>query len=277
MIVSTSNIASDAVLTINPDSELQDISVVTDGDYSSVYSDALSGTTVIQFIFNEPVNIGYLAIGGSNISKKDSIAIAVSESVSAKFWRTVDQERLISSDGFNLTVGFGTAVDDSALGSDESVTLMYRVDEPNARRVTITVKGTGTLSISEIALGEYYEVPRGQQSGYKMAWTVPNIQARGATTIGGAPINLSYESRSISGTLTVPNNIMRDFDGWYKFIKFAASNTFYILEDEERFHAYAAFNAVPGVTTNTAQTRSLGSSSISFQAFAKSTEALFSV
>jgi hypothetical protein len=68
---------------------------------------------------------------------------------------------------------------------------------------------------------------------------------------------------------------MIDFDEWYKFVAFASSNTFYILEDENKFHAYAGFNALPAMTKAHSQTRALGASSISFSAFAKSTEALF--
>jgi hypothetical protein len=68
---------------------------------------------------------------------------------------------------------------------------------------------------------------------------------------------------------------MADFDGWYEFIHFAANNTFYILEDENKFHSYAGFNAVPAMTGAHSQTRSLGVSAITFSAFAKSTEALF--
>ena len=276
MIVSTSNIANDATVTITPESELQTISVITDGDYSSVYTDAISTSTEIEFVFDDDVSIGYIAIGGSNISRKTSIEIMVSESETEEALETEEGET-ITADDFETTITFADAVIANELGEDESVTLMYRIDQAVARRVTITVYGTSTLSLAEIAMGDYYEVPRGQQSGYNMAWTVPNIQARGATSLEGAPINLSYEARALSCTLTVPNNIMTDFQGWYKFIKFAASNTFYVLEDETSYHSYACFNATPAMTTNNASTRSLGSSSITFQAFAKSTEAIFSV
>ena len=152
---------------------------------------------------------------------------------------------------------------------------MYRVDGVNVRRVTITIKGGGKISIAEIAMGEYYEIPRGEQAGYRRPWTVPNIEARSSVGLDNSPVNLSYESRSLKCTLTVPNNFMRDFDGWYNFINFAANNTFYILEDLDKFHSYAGFNAVPAMTAAHSQTRSLGVSAITFNAFAKSTEALF--
>jgi hypothetical protein len=275
MIASITNIAKQAVITATPDSALQDINVITDGDYSSVYVDTLAGQLTVEFIFPVNTNIGYIALGGTNIAKKDSIQITASDAVEPIFWQTVNSEQLVSSDPFDLTVSLGGTIDDSNLGFFESSVMMYKVDIENARRITIVIKGTGKISIAEIAIGEYYEIPRGEQAGYARPWTVPNIKARSSVGLDNSPVNLSYESRSLKCTLSVPNNLMVDFDGWYSFINFAANNTFYVLEDLNKFHAYAGFNAVPSMTKAHSQTRSLGVSAINFNAFAKSTEALF--
>ena len=56
MIVSTTNIAHTATITALPDSALQDINVVTDGDYSSVYTDALAGQLTITIVFTDLVD-----------------------------------------------------------------------------------------------------------------------------------------------------------------------------------------------------------------------------
>jgi len=69
MIASTSNIAHTATITATPASALQDISVISDGDYSSVYVDALSGSITIDMVFPSSVNVGYIALGGTNIAK----------------------------------------------------------------------------------------------------------------------------------------------------------------------------------------------------------------
>ena len=275
MIASITNIANTATITATPESALQDINIVTDGDYSSVYVDTLAGQITIEMIFAENTNIGYIALGGTNIAKKDSIKITSSNAVEPIYWQTVSSEQLVSTDPFDLTVSLGGTVDDNDLGFIESSVMMYKVDIVDARRITIVVKGTGKISIAEIALGDYYEIPRGEQAGYARPWTVPNIKARSSVGLDNSPVNLSYESRSLSCTLSVPNSIMRDFDGWYNFINFAANNTFYILEDLDKFHSYAGFNAVPTMTRAHSQTRSLGVSAITFNAFAKSTEALF--
>jgi len=163
----------------------------------------------------------------------------------------------------------------NSLNSSESEVMMYKIDATNIRHVSVAVTGGGNISIAEIAVGEYYEIPRGEQGGYMRPWSVPNIKSRSSVGLDNSPINLSYESRSLNCSLSVPNNIMADFDGWYEFIKFAAGNTFYLLEDNNKFHSYAGFNAVPSMTGAHSQTRSLGVSSIKFKAFAKSTEALF--
>lgn len=279
MIVSTSNIAHTATITATPESALLDFAVVTDGDYSSVYTDALSGKITIDIVFPDIVDVGYIALGGTNIAKKESIQITTSDSPEAIYWQTNSSEQLVSTDPFDLTVslggiGGGTVADDN-LSSLESSVMMYKVDGVGVRRITIVIKGGGNISIAEIAVGDYYEIPRGEQGGYARPWTVPNIKARSTTGLDNSPVNLSYESRSLKCTLSVPNNIMRDFDGWYNFINFAANNTFYVLEDLNKFHSYAGFNAVPAMTNAHAQTRSLGVSAITFNAFAKSTEALF--
>jgi len=275
MIVSTSNVSKTAVITAEPDSALQDINVITDGDYSSVYVDALAGQLTLTMVFPQEINVGYIALGGTNIAKKESIQITTSNAVEPIYWQTVQGEQLVSTDPFDLTVSLGGIVDDDNLGYLESSVMMYKVDGVGVRRITIIIKGGGDISIAEIAVGDYYEIPRGEQSGYRRPWTVPNIKARSSVGLDNSPVNLSYESRALKCNLSVPNNIMRDFDGWYNFINFAANNTFYVLEDLNKFHAYAGFNAVPSMTGAHSQTRSLGVSAITFNAFAKSTEALF--
>lgn len=275
MIASISNIAKDATITATPDSALQDINVITDGDYSSVYTDALAGEIKITFIFPVETDIGYIAIGGSNIAKKDSIKITSSSAVEPIYLKTVNSEQLVTSDLFDLTVSLGGTIDDSALELNHSSVMMYKTDITGARRVDVVVRGAGTISVAEIAMGDYYTIPRGEQGGYKKAWSVPNIKARSSVGLDNSPINLSYESRSLKCRLSVPNNIMLDFEEWYDFIDFASNNTFYILEDINKFHAYAGFNALADMTSSHGESRLLGSSSISFSAFAKSTEALF--
>ena len=248
MIISTTNIASTATITATPDSTTQDINVIADGDFSSVYTDAIPFSTDINFAFPVPVNIGYIAIAGSNVATKDSIDIEFD------------------------SVPYSTI----ALASSESNVLMIAVDQIAITELTITINGTGTLSISEIAMGDYYEVTRGEQGGYRKAWTVPNIATRSATNLQNTPININYESRALSITLSEPNNIMSDFGAWYKMINFAARNTFYISEDSDPTHSYAGFNAVPAITAAHAQKgRKLGVSGITFNAFAKSNEGLF--
>lgn len=271
MIISTSNISDQATITLSQESELQDISVITDGDYSSVYSDTLTDSLKLTFTFDSAVDINYLAISG-NISTKDYITISSDGRVIRL--ESSEENMMYSSDGFALYAP--NPVDDSELGLSENSVMMYQTDIANTTEIEIEIFGSGQISISEIAMGDYYEIPNdGEQSGYKRAWSVPNIQTRSASGLDSSPINMSYEARALTCTLTVNNNIMSDYDGWYEFLTFASSNTFYVLEDDDKFHSYVGFNASPSMTTANGSTRGLGKSTVKFSAFAKSTESTF--
>ncbi len=276
MIVSTSNFSKEATITVVPESLDQDIYTITDGDYSSSFSQSMTGETTISFVFPTPRDIGYIAIGGSNISRKDNIKITSVDTSERIQLVTADALDVKEAAGLYIVLNYDNTIDDSNLGLDESEVMMYQLDIPQSQRLEFTVTGTGTLLISEIAIGAYYEIPGGEQAGYSRPWSKPNIKGRSSTSLNASPINLSYESAVLSSSITVPNNIMADFDGWYNFIKFASSNTFYVLEDDNKFHSYAGFNMVADMTAAHAQTRKLGASTVKFNAYSKSTEALFS-
>ncbi len=274
MIASKTNVSPLATLTVTPDSSLQDISVITDGDYSSVWSDSLTDSVTITFAFDDPQDIDYIAIGGSNISKKNRITIRSEDTSQNTFLFSSEGLALYSSDGFRLNAQYSNSIDDDTLELDESRVIMYRPKITNSQLIEITIYGTGQIAIADIAMGLEYVIPRGEQAGYNRAWSVPNIAPRSVVGLDKSPISLSYEARALQCTLSIPNNIMDDFDEYYEFVKFASSNTFYILEDENKFHAYACFNAIPGMTQAHQSTRKLGISTLTFNAYAKSNEAI---
>jgi hypothetical protein len=270
MIVSVSDFSNQAALTVEPLSVLQSADVITNGDYSQIYSDALSGQTVITFQFSTKRDVGYIALSG-NFSTKDRITIrSISESDSNDLF-SADSFALYSSDGFRMQSQETGFIDDSSLGINESRVMMYQADLKNTELIEVTVYGTGKLIINQIAMGDYYQVPGGgEQGGYSRPWSIPNKRGRTIKSLDNAPIALSYESRKISTQLTLPNNIMANFDSWYSFMNFAVDNTFYVLDDDNKFHSYAGFNAVPVETKAHADTRALGVSGIKFDAYAKS-------
>ena len=235
MIISSSNIINEATITVVPDSATQDISVITDGDYSSVYTDALSTSTTITIDFLSPRSVGYIAIGGSNITKKDRLVIQSTDTSDRVGLLDSNLDTLKSSDGLFLVSQSISTIDDDLLGLSESNVIMYKIDNPSVLSLDITIYGSGTLSIADIAIGEYYDVPHsGEQAGYSRPWSVPNIKGRGAVNLQNSPISMAYESRALKCKLSVPNNLMVDFDSWYDMTLFAASNTFYILEDDNK-------------------------------------------
>ena len=273
MIVSKSNFASDATVSILPESATQDISVIVDGDYSSVYSDALQSQAIIDLEFGEIRNVEYLAIGGSNISTKDSLQIQTTQTVNLLEGLG---DNLLDGNGDQLTAPAAIFLDDTMLGLKESRVIMYKLDATQISGIRIIVKGTGQLKIAEIACGEIYTIPNGgEQSGYNRPWSVPNRKNRSATNLQNAPINLSYESRALSCTLSIPNLIMTDYDSYYEFIDYATFNTFYVLEDDNKYHSYAGFNAVPDMTKAHSSTRRLGVSMIKFNAYSQENEVIF--
>ena len=250
MIISKSNVAKRASVAIVPDSVIQDISVIVDGDFSSSYIDSLPSQSVITFTFATPKKIDYVAFGGTNIAQKSSVNIST------------------SAGQFNY---------DGDLSKIDSSVLIYTAQSGNhssVTSVTITITGSGQLAITEIAMGETIEVPNGgEQAGYSRAWTVPNVQVRSSTNLDGAPINASIEARSISCTLTVPTYIMETYEeDWGVMLRFASRNTFYIKEDTVATHSYAGFNLKPTPVTANASTRLLGGVSMQFNAYAKAVQ-----
>ena len=267
MIVSAQNIAGMATISSTTTSSTVPPSVLTDGDFSTAYAISMPGSVTFTFKFSAEQTIGYIAISGSNAAQKGSISIDLLSAITL-----ADRTPVTDKDGAQLY--HQSRAISATLGRSESNVLMFDTGNAKAKEVRITISGgTSQLHISDIAMGKSYEIPRGEQGGYSRPWTVPNIKSRSSAGLDGSPINMSYEAAELKGTLTVKDNLMADFAGWYEFIRFAASNVFYILEDDDPTHAYACWNGSPSMTKADATTRLIGSSSIKFSAFAKSTEA----
>jgi hypothetical protein len=266
MIVSKTDIAAQATLTLTPTSDIQDPIVITNGDYSAVYTDALDTSLKIQFDFASPQKIGYIALSG-NFSSKDRIVIKSVDTTQEVYLFSSDGFALYSSDGFRLLARYENSIDDSNLGLNESRVMMYQVDIADSSQIEIEVFGTGQITISQIAMGEYYEVPRGEQGGYRYPWTIPNIQGRTATSLNKSPIALAYEATTIETSISIPNNIKADFPEYKEFVDFAISNTFYVLDDADKFHSYAGFNFRPAQSTAHPLTRQLLSSTYTYNAY----------
>ena len=265
MYISTSNLSKVATVTEVPESITQDIMVVTDGDYSSTYTATLSGQLTIKFTFPTPQDIEYIAFGGTNISRKDRLVITSNPDKLLD----VNLNQLLDANGEQLSLASGQ-IDDTTLGLDESRVMTYKVDLKETSEVEIIIYGQGQIQISEIAMGKFYEVPRGEQSGYNRSWAVPNIRARSATGLDGAPINFVYETGTQTATLTVPNNLMSGYEaenGWREMLKYTSRNAFYVLEDDNKFHSYAGFSTTGMSTKAHSQTRLLGVSQFTFNTF----------
>lgn len=246
MILSKTNVAPLATLTDSPASTTQDINVITDGDYSSVYTTAMSPNfNNFYFAFSVPQTIGYLAIAG-NVSQKNNIQIRANIS------------------------GTTTTVVNNNLSYNDSQVMVFKLDLTNVSAVEVTIFGTGNLALIEIAMGEYYTVPNGgEQSGYKRPWTIPNRETRTAKSLNASPVATLYQGRSIKSRLTIPNKLMANYSDYYDFLDFATTSTFYILEDDDPLHSCAGFNIKPLETKAHGSTRLLGVSGFNFDAYSK--------
>lgn len=241
MILSKSNVSPSATITDSPVSATQDIDVISDGDYSSVYVAAMSGTHTTTFTYGVAQAIGYIAIAG-NISQKTNIEIACN----------------------------GVTVVDKALGNSDSQVMMFKIDQTAITEVEVIVTGTGNIAIIEIAMGEYFTVPHnGEQAGYKRPWSVPNRESRGAKSLNASPVALLYQAKTIKSSLSIPNNLMSEYEDYYSFLDFATASTFYVLEDDNELHSCAGFDAKAMETKAHGATRLLGVSSITFNAYSK--------
>ena len=147
--------------------------------------------------------------------------------------------------------------------------------------VTAPASDSG-LMISNVSCGSFYQVPNGgEQAGYNRAWSIPNIKTRNATNLQNAPVSFTYQSRPMSLMLSIPNNLMADYEAddftevdssYYYMLQFVTKNNFYILEDDNPEHSYSCFNAMAMPTKAHSSTRSLGVSSFKFNAFSKTND-----
>jgi len=250
MIISKSNYLNGSNFIYNPEFSIvpaspgQDISVIGNDDFSSVFTTSEYNNT-ITIEFDVPRDIGYIAICGSNITEQTGLTIVA------------DGVTTIFAEPFSL---------------NESKTIMIKPDI-TATTIDLIIQGHKDLAVANVAMGEYYTVPRGEQAGYKRPWSITNIKNRNASNLQNAPISMTHESRALSCVLSVPNNLMSDFSEWYEMIEFVTQNNFYILEDDEFDHSYACFNAMPDMTQAHGQTRKLGVSTLKFNAYSKTNEA----
>jgi hypothetical protein len=268
MIVTNSNYIDGSIdgvnanLTITPVLSGQDKDVIKNQDFSQFYTGpANTSTTEITINLTGTAFASYIAIGGSNITQKSSLEVKVDGST-------------VYSKDYTLA-----PVDES-----RTIVINTGVFDP-VSIITITIQAPSNdsgLMISNISCGSFYQVPNGgEQAGYSRAWSVPNIKTRNATNLQNMPVSFTYQSRPMSLMLSIPNNLMSDYEAdsfleadasYYYMLQFVTKNNFYILEDDNPEHSYVCFNAMAMPTKAHSSTRSLGVSSFKFNAFSKTND-----
>jgi hypothetical protein len=267
MIVTNSNYIDgsidnvNAALSITPVLAGQDKDVIKNQDFSQVYiGPANTATTTLSINFSGSADAfaSYIAISGSNITQKSSVEVKLDGAT-------------VYSKNYTLAP------------IDESRTIVIPTNNFNpVSIIQITIQapaGDDGLVIGNISCGRFYQVPNGgEQAGYARAWSVPNIKTRNATNLQNMPVSFSYQSRPMSLMLSIPNNLMADYEAlsfvesdssYYYMLQYITKNNFYILEDDNPEHSYVCFNAMAMPTKAHSSTRSLGVSSFKFNAFSK--------
>jgi hypothetical protein len=241
IILSKSNVAPLATITDSDTSPTQDVAVIADGDFSSTYTKPLSGSTAFYFNYSVTQTVRYVAVFG-NISQKVTLRIRI-DGVTAK----------------NIT----------PMGTNDSQVMFVLLDaDTPADLVEVSVFGSGSISVVEIAMGEVYTVPHGgEQAGFKYPWSIPNRQTRSARSLSNSPVAITYDSKKISCTLSVPDRYKTD-SAWYEFLDFSSLNTFYMRGNSD-FEACACFNPMQREDGAHNATRELLVSGLTFDTFSK--------
>jgi len=278
MKVSKSNELPSTTVSVIGGNPLIDESVLIDGDFSSRYTSTITGSIEFEFENLNGFTIDHVAIGGSNFAKKPLTEVFT---ITIEFFTyvPVGSDSYVTSDGNTYKTADTLQTADKVgefIGSEsnEKTTFVIEFSQRMVDKVSVKVTGSGQASVSDIAAGVFFEIPRGQQAGYNQPWTVPNFESRTAQSLDNAPTALLYQSRQLKCSLSIPNNIMADFPAYYEFLSYAAVNVFYVLEDDDPTHSYAGFNMMIDMTKNHSQTRALGVSSYTFNAHAKTGEFL---
>ena len=125
----------------------QDPTILVNGDFSSLYTAQIQGSVAVQLDF--PIqDIGYIAIGGSNVAKKDSITVKYGDASNIDdndAPGTFSEGLLAFSEDGETLAEIDYYADTYELGYTDSEVLVFKVDA-RTDRITLTINGSGSTS-----------------------------------------------------------------------------------------------------------------------------------
>ena len=221
---------------------------ISDPDHSLNYT---SGTSSDDFIISYPAVLGisYAAISGHTA--------ATPAGATVELWS-------------GAPLGGGTKIDEVAITRNNNIMFTFPEQDFTSGLVIIfkTLPTTYQMTVSYIAAGKHLTIETGEQSGYRRNWLNRHVTQRTTTNLQVGPVSSLTQKKSLSGTLTLPNEVAAFAEGaWQTFIDFAFDQPFFIKEISSKPESsYICFD--PTFNTNShSQTTSLDVLKLKFTVF----------
>ena len=240
--ITTSNALVDLVPTIT-DAGVNEVAAnISDPDHSLNYT---CGTSFVNFevSYGAQANISYVAVSGHTAATPAQAMV--------ELWDDV------------------TLIDSVALQRNNNIMFTFPAQVFSDLKVVFTtVPNTYQMTVSYIAAGTHLTILTGEQSGYKRNWLNRHVTQRTTTNLQVGPVSSLTQKKSLSGTLTLPNEVVAFAEGaWQTFIDFAFDQPFFIKEISSKPESsYICFD--PTFNTNShSQTTSLDVLKLKFTVF----------
>lgn len=240
--ISKSNVLVDQVPTIIDPGTDETPANISDPDHSLNYT---CGTSVGDFAvsYGAQTNISYVAISGHTAATPTQATIDLFDGV--------------------------TLIDTVVLQRNNNVMFTFPAQDFTDLIVKFnTVPNNFQMTVSYIAAGEHLILTYGEQAGYKRSWLTRHTTQRTTTNLQAAPVSMLQKSKSMKGTLSLPDEFATFAEGdWQSFIDFSFEQPFFIKEFSDKPEStYICYDPKHGVMSH-GSTRTLDVITLSFTLF----------
>lgn len=242
LAISTSNVLINVTPTVT-DLGIDEVAAnVSDPDHSL---NVTAGTSASNFAFSygAQTSISYVAISGQTAATPASATIELYDDTTL-----IDTVTITRNNNIMFTFAEMSFTD-----------LIVRF---------VTVPNNYQMTVSFIAAGQYLAIEKGQQAGYARNWLNRHVTQRSNSTLEVGPISSTQRSKSLKGTLSLPNELAIFTEGaWQTFIDFSFEQPFFIKEFEGKPESsYICYDPMPGVKSHP-QTPTLDVITLKFTVF----------
>ena len=240
--ITTSNVLINQVPVITDAGVGEIASNISDPDHSLNYT---CGTGTADFIvsYGAQTNISYVAISGHTAATPTQATVEL----------------------YNGS----TLIDSVIIKRNNNIMFTFPLMTFQDLKVKfITVPNNYQMTVSYIAAGEYLTILQGEQSGYSRQWLNRHTTQRSTSTLQVGPISATQRSKSLKGTLSLPNELSTFAENaWQTFVDFSFKQPFFIKEVKSKPESsYICYDPEHSVKAH-AQTRKLDMITLKFQCF----------